>query len=170
MVESNQDYFPLVPGLILEYRGLEQQEEESGEPTSTSKFEILSVVKKWPTLQIHAECRSSWTQGSDTGSRKFKIVRRENGIYEGYALLLPLPLEIGYSWSGDYLYTVDSFDATTVVPAGEFRNCLLITYLIAGGDAGWGRRYYAPGIGLIREDHSDEASPWSRILTSHNVP
>jgi hypothetical protein len=42
--------------------------------------------------------------------------------------------------------------------------------LIAGGDAGSGRRFYAPGIGLVREDHLDEASPWSRILVAYDVP
>lgn len=171
MDTTNQDYFPLIPGLILDYEG-----EEIGEPTSTSKFEILNVTKKWPTPRIYAQCRNTWAHGGDTGSRDIEIVKRiddidHQGIFEGGRLLLPLPLKIGYSWAEYPLqFTVDSFDATTVVPAGEFRHCLYIKYLIAGGDAGWGRRFYAPGIGLVREDYSGEASGWSRILINHNVP
>ena len=66
--------------------------------------------------------------------------------------------------------TVASLDFKTKVPAGEFTRCLRITYPIAGGDAGWGERVYAPGIGLIREVYSDEASPWMIALRRSSIP
>lgn len=170
MAEYTVDYFPLIPGLVLEYQGI-----APAEPPSTSRFEILSVTQKGPTLRTVAKCRTTWTSGSDSESRDFEIVkgrmRGRDGIFDERELVLPLPLAIGDSWSeGNLKCTVASFDATTRVPAGEFKNCLRIAYLIAAGDAGSGERFYAPGIGLVREDHRDEASPWSRILTAHNVP
>lgn len=166
MAEHAVDYFPLIPGLVLEYQG-----NAPGEPPSTSRFEILSVTQKWPTSRTVAKCRTTWTSGSDNGSRDFEIVKREDGIFEGREPVLRLPLTIGDSWSeGNLKCEIASFEATTTVPAGEFKHCLRIAYLIAAGDAGSGERFYAPGIGLVREDHGDEASPWSRILTAHNVP
>jgi len=57
-----------------------------------------------------------------------------------------------------------ALDAVTTVPAGTFRDCLKVSYLIAGGDAGYGERYYAPSIGFVREVCADESDPYEHVL------
>ena len=57
-------------------------------------------------------------------------------------------------------YRISAFDAVTTVPAGTFKKCMKVSYLIAGGDGGVGERYYAPGVGLVRENCMDEGDPF----------
>jgi TIR domain len=172
------DYFPLIPNTILEYKG----ETGAGE-WSTSTFEVMEVKQIWPSPvsdfkqpTTRAKCRNRWVKYDeaeirDQGVREFEVVKREDGFFEGRRLILPMPISIGTSWSEYNLScAITSLTATTKGPAGTFDNCLQVSYSIAGGDAGSGYRLYAPGVGLIREDYGDEASPWMRILTKTSIP
>lgn len=162
---NNRDFFPLILGMILKYRGVAPGEEEA-----TSIFKVLEVRRKWPDT-TSARCTNQWSSGKESGGSEFSILKRPDGIFKNRNLIFPLPLKIGRSWpEGSLQCTVQALDATTEVLAGKFNECLRITYLIAAGGAGWGHRFYAPGIGLVREDHSDEASPWSRVLIKHDIP
>ena len=61
---------------------------------------------------------------------------------------------------------MEDANASAETPAGRFSGCLRVGYLIAAGDAGCGERFYAPGLGLVRETCADEADPFELVLTS----
>ena len=102
-----------------------------------------------------------WTYEADS-SRGRRIVRVE-GVVE-----FPLPPVVGASWTagGDSL-RIASDRATVSTPAGRFTDCLKVEVLLAGGDAGSAERFYAPGLGLVRESISEEGEPSDKRLLSY---
>jgi hypothetical protein len=164
-VFRDRDYFPLSPGLRRRYQVNDGIEED---PYLIPKvtFAVLRVEGVWP--EIRAEIAR--TEGDDESGKvhKYAITCTEAGVFANDKLILPFPIEEGRQWEGSHgTYTVQTKDRTEAVPAGVFENCLRVTYPIHGGDSGWGEQIYAPGVGLIRETYSDEASPWTLELLSY---
>jgi hypothetical protein len=129
-------------------------------------FAVLSLEGVWP--EIRAECASAQGDNESGDVRKYTVTCREAGVFKGDRLVLPFPIEEGRQWEGTYgTYTVQTRNRTEAVPAGVFENCVRVTYPIKAGDSGWGEKIYAPGVGLIRETYSDEASFWTMELLSY---
>ena len=104
---------------------------------------------------------------SDDGVRKFTVVSDADGVRQGDEVLIPLPALRGQAWARPPRdYTIEALDGAVNTPAGRFDGCLVVAYLIAGGDAGCGRRYYAPGVGFVHESCSDETEPFELSLTA----
>jgi hypothetical protein len=151
------DYFPLLKGLRLEY------EHTGSEFEGTEKIviEILSIKKQGN--MVVAQTKMTVELKGKTKVLEYKIHRTpnwistDNGIVIGGRKEFPLPPTIEKKWD-DRIYscTIDSLTEQLSVPAGQFKNCLKVSMLIAGGDAGSGVRYYAPDIGYIYEEYSGE--------------
>jgi hypothetical protein len=153
---SAPDYLPLEPGLRLEY----------------------AVSRAQETRELHVEhlpapgggvlLRRTWTAAD--GAKEAETSRAEkraDGVYVDGELLLPEPPRPGAEWlHPPRSYRVESAGAPASTPAGKFADCLRVSYLIAGGDAGCGERLYAPGVGLVWERCADEADPFEVALTA----
>ncbi len=157
------DYFPLVKGSTLEYRS------RNAESTGLIKVEVLEVAERQNVTR--ALCRRSTVWGSRLNVSEYTVVRDRTGVYAEKERELPLPIALGRKWRHyPNEYRVAALDAITSVPAGTFRGCLKVSYLIGGGDAGVGERYYAPGVGLVRENCMDEADPFEIELVRKTGP
>ena len=156
-----KDYFPLVEGIVLEYRT------KSASGAGGYRFEVVSAASEGGATRAH--CRRTPLAGGEPAD--LTALRNERGVYLGQALELPLPLEAGREWSrGAQAYRVASLDAVKTVPAGTFRGCLRVAYLIAGGDGGSGEKFYAPGVGLVSDLCAAEDETSETVLARARLP
>lgn len=151
------DYFPLAAGLFWVYRT------ESPRGRRTVREEIVSAVQEGPALRARGRC----VVAGRAEGREFSVVKDASGVRVDAVLELPEPPALGASWeaAGDSC-RIAALDGVVEAPGGRFTACLRVAYLIAGGDAGSGERFYAPGVGLVREVRGDEADPFERVLLS----
>ena len=161
---SEKNYYPLLPGLIREYR-LKNLEGEK-----TVKIEVLSVSQEGDIVQ--GQCKRTVNDPNGEKVTNFKVIVRSDGIFVDGVTQFPLPLEIGRKWDmypdG---YKIASLTGATTTPTGQFTDCLRITCLIAGGEAGSGESFYAPGIGLVHESRSEEGDDSYELeLISYKIP
>ncbi len=151
------DYYPLSEGLSLEY------ETKNASGSGRMTIEVLSVRSERGALK--ARCRRTTQWGQEKRVEEYDVLKDATGVYAGAEPEFPLPARIGHQWRRyPNEYEVADLDAVTTVPAGTFRHCLKVSYLIAGGDAGGGERYYAPSVGFVRETCSDENDPYEFTL------
>lgn len=163
MSKAAADYFPLQPGLVLEYRTKDSSSQ------GRVIIEVVSVSKKPKTTQALLRRITEW--GGPAKTLEYPVLRDTSGVYTDGEKEFPFPLTLGRKWSRrPNEYTVDALDAVVKVPAGTFRGCLRVSYLIGGGDAGSGERYYAPGIGFVYEACADEIDPYEFALTASRRP
>ncbi len=152
------DYFPLEAGRVLEYA----TRTPDGEGAVT--VEMLSVAPVPGGLE--ARCRRTVrAPGQPDLSREFTAFAGGDGVRCDGELEFPLPSAVGRSWKRyPRGYSIESLAGSVKTPAGSYLDCLVVAYAIAGGDAGFGRRYYAPGVGFVREECADEADPYEVTL------
>jgi len=156
-----KDYFPLSEGLCLEYRT------QSSAQSGGWRFEVVSSVTQGVVTRAH--CRR--TPLGAGAAVDLTVTKDDRGVFMGRALEFPLPAEPGRRWTrAPNAYRIADLDAVKTVPAGTFRDCLRVVYLIAGGDAGCGERLYAPGVGLIYDMCADESDPCELALARMSVP
>ncbi len=160
---ADPDFYPLIPGLIREYRS------RGAAGTGLVRFEVLSV--SWKEGKTLARCRRTRSQGGGLETKDFTARREPSGVYSSGQKEFPLPVWLGRRWRSEPVeFEVSELEAVVTVPAGKFEGCLKVFYRIGGGDGGSGERIYAPGIGLVREDCSDEADPFELALTRFVLP
>jgi len=162
MAADDRKYFPLIPGTVLTYRN------ESRDGESHSRVEVVALERR--DDKAIAQCRNRVTEGSTESEHPFTVTRTARGVYSMGELDVPFPLKVGQTWvyRGDR-YTVDSLDSDAEVRTGKVWRCLKMVHEIASSEAGFSFRYYAPWVGLVREDmRSDES--WRRELIAHHVP
>lgn len=152
------DYHPLSEGLILVY------EARRAGGTERFRFECLEARRAGDVLV--ARVRRTWGEGPGRVSEE-RLELRPDGLWGESGLILPLPPRPDARWiRSPREYFIEGADARVETLAGAFAGCLSVGYLIAAGDAGSGRRLYAPGVGLVYEKCSDEADPYELILVS----
>lgn len=152
------DFFPLVAGALREYA----TEKASG--TGSYKIEVLSVATKGRTTT--AKCRRTvkWMHGPVNVS-EFMITKDVHGVRAGRDIEFKRPVKVGTKWiRAPRRFWIEALDAKVQTPAGKFKNCLRVAYLIAEGDGGSGERLYAPGVGLVKIVENDEAEPFTHQL------
>jgi hypothetical protein len=131
------------------------------------RFEVVSAASAGGATRAH--CRRTPLAGGAPAD--LTAVKDERGVFLGQALELPLPPRKGREWSrAPQTYRVDCLDAVKTVPAGTFRGCLRVVYLIAGGDGGSGEKFYAPGVGLISDLCAAEDETSETVLTRASLP
>lgn len=147
------DYFPLVKGAVREYSY------ENSQGTGAFTVEILEVSAQGETTT--AKCRRTLNlPGQPARSVEFSVTKDASGVHEGAAFEFKNPLVTGTEWiSPPRRYWIEALDAAVETPAGKFKDCLRVAYLIAEGDGGSGERFYAPGVGLVQAVDNDEAEP-----------
>lgn len=151
------DYHPVEAGLRLEY------ELRRAGGTWTLALDYLEARREGE--RVVARLRRVWRGPDGEQSSVETVERKPDGVYHAGQLVLPMPPARGRSW--DYpprQYRMEGLDGTAAVPAGEFKGCARVSYLIAGGDAGSGERLYAPGVGLVYEACREEADPYETRL------
>jgi len=151
----NNDYFPLGAGLLREYGC------KSAGGSGIIRIEVLRVTVAGGAAT--AQCRRvARLNGEPEKNEDFMVVRDAEAVRSGERIEFVLPARVGAKWeSRPNQYGIEALDAEVRTPAGLFKGCMKVGYLIAGGDGGSGERYYAPGIGLVKVDHHDEADPFT---------
>lgn len=155
------DYFPLNKGSLRVFAVSDASR------SGTMRVDVLSVARKGGV--VTAKCRRtvSW-RGGETKKSLFMVTRDAKGVRSGREVEFASPVKVGTRWaSAQYEYWIESLDAAVRTPAGSFKDCLRVAYLIAGGDSGSGERFYAPGVGLVKVVESDESDPFEHELISH---
>ena len=154
------DYFPLIKGAVREY----SYENSAG--TGGFSVEILEVSAQ--DASTTAKCRRTLNLPGEHGRIvEFTVTKDASGVHEGDAFEFKNPLAAGTEWiSPPRRYWIEAIDAAVETPAGTFKDCLRVAYLIAEGDGGSGERFYAPGVGLVKVVDNDEGDPFSFWLTN----
>src|SRR5579872_1728041 len=108
----------------------------------SARVEVLGV-SRFPD-RVEASCRRVGRgPGGPDSVRDYRVVVDARGVRGDGELEFPLPGAPGQSWSRPPRdYSVESLTGTADTPAGRFTGCLVVGYTIAGGDAGFGKRYY----------------------------
>lgn len=151
------EYFPLRAGSVYQY--LHTGSELASPARAVLKFLSVSEIDGKTVACASLETYA----GGANHAREFNIWRDAKGVYSaggvitGGRLEFPLPPAKGLKWDQHpFANEIASLSADVKTPAGAFRNCLLVSVLIAGGDAGCAERYYADGVGLVYEKYSGE--------------
>ncbi len=157
------EHFPLKPGLTLEYSIRSAQGE------GRIVFNVLTTAKEGNV--VRAQCRRTTSWEGEDRHYDYEVREDSTGVFSGKTKEFPLPLAVGLDWGAPPRnYRVAALDAEVSVPGGTFKNCLRITYLIAGGDAGSGERFYAPGVGYVKEVNAEEGEPFEVKLLRWSAP
>jgi hypothetical protein len=125
-------FFPLEDGKLYHY--VTKEGADTG----------MLVAKVHRADATHGELRLS------NATKRFVIAPDSVG-YDGGALILKGPAEVGTSWPGEHGGTtkIVSIDAAVDVPAGHYASCLVT---VEEGGRLPGSRYettYCPGIGMV---------------------
>lgn len=152
------DYFPLVKGAVREYA----TEDALGK--GALKTEVMDV--SMAAGKTEAKCRRTiQRQGKPATVSEYTVTRDASGVRSGADIEFVLPLKVGAEWTrSPRRFWIEALDGAVETPAGKFKNCLRVAYLIAGGDGGSGERHYAPGVGLVKVVDNDEADPFTQQL------
>ena len=153
------DFFPLRAGRVLEY------ETRDADGRGSVLVETLSVETR--PGRVEARCRRT-TPG---GTGEFTAVVDHDAARSDGEVEFPLPGVVGQAWTrSPRRYSISSLDGAIDTPSGRYENCIVVQYTIAGGDAGFGRRYYAPDVGFVHESCADEADPFQISLVRVQEP
>ena len=154
------DFFPLQEGALREYAT------ENSRGAGILKVEVLSVIVA--AGKTVAQCRRTVSEGGKPPVvTLYEVVKNAQEVCSGGATEFALPVKSGTEWiRSPRRYWIEALDAVVTTPAGTFKNCLRVAYLIAEGDGGSGERHYAPGVGLVKIVENDEAEPFTVALTS----
>ena len=148
-------YFPLEEGKLYTYAT------RAGEETGT-----LSLTVRRPD-----PARGSLTVVGSSTVKRFAYTPDAVG-YEGGAVLLRAPLEVGASWPGEHggATRIDAIDADAVVPAGRYGGCVRT---VEEGGRPPGSRYtttYCPGIGMVLLEVKAPEGEVRAELTAYGAP
>lgn len=158
------DYFPLKAGRALEY------EARVPDGRGSVLVEILAVDSTRGRLQARCRRTARWP-GETPSTSEFDAVVDADAARSGGAVEFPLPGVVGQKWSAyPREYEIESLDGAVETPSGRYTGCIVVRYMIAGGDAGYGRRYFAPGVGFVHESCADEADPFELSLSRVQEP
>lgn len=152
------DYFPLVKGAVREYAT------ENSKGAGSYRFEVLEVSTKGAVTT--AKCRRTVKLPSEPETvAEVAVTKDDSGVHEGTDVEFKTPLKVGTEWASPPRRNwIEALDAAIETPAGKFKDCLKVAYLIAEGDGGSGERHYAPGVGLVKAVDNDEGEPFTYQL------
>lgn len=155
------DYFPLVKGAVREYAT------ENASGRGTFKIEVLSVAKNGGTTTARCRRTINWN-GEPPKVSEFEVVNDGKEVRGDTGTEFRFPVKKGTEWvKSPRRYWIEALDAEVETPAGKFKNCMRVAYLIAEGDGGSGERHYAPGVGLVKVVEHDEADPFTHELITY---
>ena len=156
------DYYPLEKGRVLSYRSVTSGGEGSVD------VETLSVDAQG----ARAHCRRTALGPAGTVTRRdFRVEIEAEELRSDGDMEFPLPALPGRMWARPPReYSIETLSGRVDTPAGAFEDCLVVSYMIAGGDGGLGRRFYAPGVGFVHESCEDEGDPFELSLTAVKKP
>lgn len=157
-----RDYYPLRQGLIRHYRS------ESSAGLSVFKTEVLTVHSAGGRTKARVRHTVS-AEDRPPKISEYDVLKDAGGVYRYKEKELHLPLEVGEKWDVPPAeYEINSFSKEVKVPAGVFKDCLQVLYLVSGGDAGGGEKCYAPGLGLVKHVSHDENDPFEIVLLRYS--
>lgn len=152
------DYYPLVKGSMREFAT------ENSRITGTFTVEVLDVSTKGTTTT--AKCRRTMKlSGEPESVSDYTVVSDDISLRVGEDIEFKFPIKVGTEWlSPPRRNWIEALDAAVETPAGNFKDCMRVAYLIAQGDGGSGERLYAPGVGLVKVVENDEGEPFTYRL------
>lgn len=156
------DFFPLVEGAVREF----ELKDSQGSSRITNK--VLEVSTQGAVTTAKGR-RTVARTGKPATTSEFTVTKDAQGVREGGYIEFQNPVNAGTEWiSPPRRFWIASLDAAVETPAGKFKNCLRVAYLIAEGDGGSGERFYAPGVGLVKVVDNDEGEPFTYQLVKRN--
>ncbi len=157
------DYFPILLGMSRVF------ESRTAGGRGTHQVHVLSLRRVAGGLR--AKFRKLETQDGASQTTLYNVSKGRGWVRSHGRREIPSPPRLGQRWKDPpYAYEVSSLSAAARVPAGAFRNCLEVSYTVAEGDAGGGRRIYAPGVGLVRVESAEESDPHEIRLIRWHLP
>ena len=154
------DYFPLRAGRVMAYKT------RSPQGTGTSELKVLQVTSTPVGVEARCERVVVWQNEPPQTSAARVAVDRSAVRVDG-DIEFTLPVIRGAVWEQPpRRYEITHLDASVRTDAGDFKGCVEVSYTIAGGDAGFGRRLYAPDVGFVYESCADEVDPFEIQLTA----
>lgn len=154
-----KDYYPFVEGWTLEY----VLKDAHGEGILRAAFR--KVERRAGASRAAVE--QTIQRGEDAPESFVYTVRKTaKGVWtSAWGREFPLPAAQGKTWRrGASDFAIESLSAKKAVPAGVFKDCLEVSFVVAGGDAGGGRKLYAPGVGLVYALSAEEDDPYELSL------
>ena len=156
-----RDYFPLAQGAVRKYSSSDVQ----GKGAFT--VEILSVAAADGVTTAHVR---KTVHSEPPRVVEYEVAKNAAGVRSDGFTEFKLPIELGAKWIvSPRRYWIEALDAVVETPAGKFKECMRVAYLIAEGDGGSGERYYAPGVGLVKVVENDEGEPFTHELTAYSL-
>lgn len=153
------DYFPLSPGRVMAYAT------RSPQGRGVSRFKVLRLETAPGRVEARCERFTQWAEEPPQVELASVTVDRQAVRVDG-EVEYKFPVVTGVSWDRHpRRYEITSLDVEARTDGGVFAGCLEVTYTIAGGDAGFGRRLYAPNVGFVYESSADETDPYEIRLT-----
>ena len=157
------DFFPLVAGAVFEFE-VDRAGSREGLTVEVLSVEVSGGLTK-------AACRRTETRPGENRARDFEATSDGLWVRVDGEKELPCVPEAGMKGDAPPVSSrVSELGAVVSVPAGSFSGCLKVSYLVAAGDAGSGERFYAPGVGLVREDCAEESEPFESRLVRYSIP
>lgn len=159
------DYFPFIAGLKLYYASVSYS---AMVPSVVRLFRTVASVAR-DDGGTTAVITDQW--GADP-AKSYPLRLDAAGLWDSRTLLFPLPLKVGASWEADAvrfpMCSVASLKAKASTLWGDYANCLQVDF--GDEDTGSGSRFYAPGVGLVREQFGGEGDPWALVLLDVQMP
>lgn len=170
------DYFPLTTGQTWTNRQ-EMTRVLDGDTTMESN-DIVSVVKPLvyyyklgPVIPVNQ------IRGRDTVPHYYR--RRGNEVWDCFITpkgepdsvqFLSSSIAIGDSWPfSPYVNCKVTGREDITVPAGWFRNCLVVAFSFLGNRDASETRWYAPGVGVVRDEYALRQTRGGHELIQHSV-
>jgi len=144
-----KDFFPLEQGTRCVYK---YHSSEFDGP-AVVLITVIKAGKAGPNVRMTTEVKGDCADSEYTIHKTAKAVISEDGIVFGGRTEFPLPAAVGKHWmeSGDRSEIVSLSDKVSV-KAGKFSGCMKVETKIE--DSGTALRWYAPDVGLVREEYN----------------
>lgn len=165
MAKPKSDYFPLVAGAALYYVHVDYSQ---AEPEVTRMiWRVVSVTQDGDALR--AQVTKQWGAAAPQ-AHELRVDGK--GAWAGKNLEIRFPLKPGDSWdvADDPYYKrmILSTKAKAATIVKDFTGCLEVGFTNEDTDSG--SRFYAPGLGLVREEWAGESENSVLSLADWRIP
>ncbi|WP_242334588.1 hypothetical protein [Anaeromyxobacter sp. SG66] len=151
LAQSDAEFLPMKAGARYEYQGKMGKFTVEVLTATEDEARTREVQKTGNSVIGDLVGDALYRQGND-GVTAFRAITSPLGRNEKMEAVLRFPLKVGSKWKDDenVVYKVGARGVTVKVPAGEFKNCVRIDIYYRGKkmDAS---RWYAPGVGLVKD-------------------
>ncbi|UPT75386.1 MAG: hypothetical protein M0D55_06775 [Elusimicrobiota bacterium] len=165
MAKPKPDYFPLIAGATLYYVHVDYSQSE---PEVTRMIlRVVSAAQDGDTLR--AQVTKQWGAAAPQ-TQELRVDGK--GAWAGKNLEIRFPPKLGDAWDAAddpyYKRMILSTKAKARTIVKDFTDCLEVGFTNEDTDSG--SRFYAPGLGLVREEWAGESRNSVLSLADWRIP